>query len=164
MKRVRRMLLVMIIAPIIVLVWHYSKQFLEVDTCLDAGKIYDFQLVQNYDEIAFKTLKDRTLREIGNTALRIGAKKISQYSLQEKNEGLGVVLGLVNAFTESADTRNWQTLPSKIYYSRIPLKRGENVMQLKLQSSSGNENKIEIKVSGKKGLQFRKVSTLKVYQ
>ena len=36
------MLLVMIIAPIIVLVWHYSKQFLEVDTCLDAGKIYDY--------------------------------------------------------------------------------------------------------------------------
>lgn len=131
---------------------------------INAGKSYDFQLAQNYDEIAFKTLKDRTLREIGNTALRIGAKKISQYSLQEKNEGLGVVLGLVNAFTESADTRNWQTLPSKIYYSRIPLKKGDNVMQLQLQSSSENENKTEIKVSGKKGLQFRKVSTLKVYQ
>lgn len=40
--RLRRMLLVMIIAPIIVLVLHYSKHFLDVDTCLDAGKIYDY--------------------------------------------------------------------------------------------------------------------------
>jgi len=131
-------------------------------TILKDSTSYNMQLVQNYDEIAFKTLKDRTFREIGSTALRIAAKKISQYTLQNENKDLGVILGLVNSLTESADTRNWQSLPSKIYYSRIPLKKGENTLSFQLKSASGNKNETEIKVIGNKELQFRKISSLKV--
>jgi hypothetical protein len=43
---------------------------------------------------------------------------------------------LINAVTEKADTRNWQTLPHSIYYSRIPLVDGKNTVQFKLKSDS----------------------------
>jgi len=132
-------------------------------TIIKEGSQYSFQLAQDYDQIAFKTLKDRTLREIGKTALRIATKKASQYTVQNKNEELGAVLGLFNAFTEGADTRNWQSLPSKIYYSRVPLVQGDNKLKLQLQSSSGSEEEVEMNIKGKKGLQFRKVSSLRVY-
>lgn len=32
----------MIITPTIAILWHYGKEFLDVDACLDAGKIYDY--------------------------------------------------------------------------------------------------------------------------
>jgi len=133
-------------------------------TIISAENTYDFQLAQNYDEIAFKTLKDRTVREIGKMALRIATKKAMQYTVQNQNEGLGIALSLVNALTESADTRNWQSLPSKIYYSRVPLKGGESTLNFQLQSFSRGKNQIEIKVDQKKGLQFKKVSSNKVYK
>jgi len=133
-------------------------------TIIKEGGQYNFQLAQDYEEIAFKTLKDRTLREIGKTALRIATKKVSQYAVQNKNEELGTILGLFNAFTEGADTRNWQSLPGKIYYSRIPLVEGDNKLKFQLQSSSGRQEEVEMNVKGKKGLQFRKVSSLRVYK
>lgn len=87
---------------------------------------YFLEPIENFETIAMRTLKDRTLREIGKTAARLATKKISEYTLKNQNADLGTVLGIFNAFTEGADTRNWQSLPQQIFYSRIPLKKGEN--------------------------------------
>jgi hypothetical protein len=38
----------------------------------------------------------------------------------------------VNALTEKADTRNWQTLPHSIYYARVPLKQGDNSVRFSI--------------------------------
>ncbi len=123
---------------------------------------YNFQLAQDYDEIAFKTLDDRKLREIGKTAIRIATKKATEYTVKNQNEGLGTVLGIINAFTESADTRNWQSLPSKIYYSRIPLKTEDTHINVQLESNNGVQDPIKIDINTKKGLQFKKVSSYRV--
>ena len=120
----------------------------------------NFQLAQNYNVIAFKTLKDRTLREIGKAAIRLGTKKISEYLLREENDDLGAALGIFNALTEHADTRNWQSLPQDIYYARIPLKDGENTISITLTTANGVSKEQTIQVKGRKGIQFKKLITL----
>lgn len=120
---------------------------------------YAFQLTQNYEEIAFKTLKDRTLREIGKVALRLGTKKVSEYVLKNQNSDLGALLGVFNALTEGADTRNWQSLPNKIFYSRIPLKKGENKLIVSLKSNQQVSNTIELNIQGIGDIQFEKITT-----
>jgi hypothetical protein len=94
-------------------------------------KNYQLELAQNINEIAFKTLDDRMIRELRNSLLRLAAKQATEYLVRKKNENLGALLSFANALTEKTDTRNWQTLPYCIYYARIPLSTGENKLVLK---------------------------------
>ncbi len=135
----------------------YNQASLEV-----SGELYAMQLVENYEEIAITTLKDRRFREIGKAALRLAAKKVSQYALKNENEDLAALLGIFNSITERADTRNWQSLPSHIYYSRVPLQKGENTITFKSGNSEINQQ-IKVQSSGSK-LQFKKIVTPKVYR
>ena len=104
-------------------------------------KQYVFQKVQDINQIAFKTLNDRMLRVFANSLLRVASKKAIQSVVNKQNENLGTVVSIANAITEKADTRNWQTLPYAIYYQRIPLKKGENNIQLEAKSLQGKKNK-----------------------
>ncbi len=123
---------------------------------------YPFELTQNYEEIAFKTLKDRTLREIGKLALRLGTKKISEYIVKKQNSDIGAILGLFNALSEGADTRNWQSLPSKIFYSRIPLKKGENNLNIQLNQDQETSTSQTILLEGTGSIQFQNINTPEV--
>ncbi|HKL38580.1 MAG TPA: hypothetical protein VJ876_06745 [Bacteroidales bacterium] len=89
---------------------------------------------QDINEIAFKTLRDRMLREMGNALLRIATKKALELAADQENENLGTLLNIVNTLTEQADTRNWQTLPHTIHYARVPLDKGKNAIRLKTHS------------------------------
>lgn len=88
---------------------------------------YDLELAEDINQIAFKTLHDRMLREFSTSLLRVATKQGLQYAASKQNDWLGFAVGLINAATEKADTRNWQTLPYAVSYSRIPLGAGENV-------------------------------------
>lgn len=66
------------------------------------------------------------LREFSTSLLRVAAKQGLQYAASKQNEWLGFAVGLANAMTEKADTRNWQTLPYSVSYVRIPLQSSEN--------------------------------------
>ena len=99
------------------------------------GKRYDLEMAENINAIAFTTLEDRMLREFGKSLLRFAIKQAAEQGLRKQNEGLGAILSLVNAATEKTDTRNWQTLPYSISYTRVPLKEGMN--SIELVSSSG---------------------------
>ena len=70
----------------------------------------------------------------------------------KEDEGLGTLVSIANAITEKADTRNWQTLPYSISYSRIPLNKGTNNLTFELRGDNGstNENKIEIQADADK--------------
>lgn len=39
--------------------------------------------------------------------------------------------------TEAADTRNWQTLPHTIYYTRVPLKAGRQTLTIAFEGKEG---------------------------
>lgn len=114
----------------------------------------NLELAQDYDVIAHQTLKDRTFREIGKIVLRTAAKKIAENVVANQNENVGALVGLFNAFTEKSDTRNWQTLPNKIYYSRIPLNEKSNTLRVKVKTNRGVVKESTIKIEASKKLNF----------
>lgn len=97
----------------------------------------NFELVQNINNIAIQNLKDRMARELATSLLRLALKQTAEITARQKNqEGIGLALNLINAITEKADTRNWQTLPHDIQYTRINFEPG--IYHLAAQFSGNN--------------------------
>jgi hypothetical protein len=101
---------------------------------------YPLELAENISKVAFHSLRQRMMEEFAKGLLRAALKKAAEHSLREKDDRLGAVLGLVNVLTEKADTRNWQTLPHSIYYSRVKLKEGKNIVKLSLNGGAKEED------------------------
>lgn len=131
-----------------------------------------FEKAEDINELAFKTLQQRTLKEIGKTLSRLAVKKIAEYSVRaaakDNNgntnsllQGIGYGIQLYSLLSEKADTRNWQTLPSYISYARIPLQKGENQISLTLKNSHGADETKTIKVNGTGRLQFYNYPSLR---
>lgn len=102
---------------------------------LDAnGQSYSLELSEDISQIAFMSLKQRMMQELSKGLLRAAMKKATEHSVRKENDQLGAVIGLMNAITEKADTRSWQTLPHSIYYARVPLKEGANQVKFTIQN------------------------------
>jgi hypothetical protein len=97
-------------------------------------------LAEDVNKVAYKCLNERMMLELGKGLLRAALKKTTEQSLRKENEGLGTILGVVNAMTEKADTRNWQTLPHSIYYARVPLAEGSNAVKFSLKSAQASQD------------------------
>ena len=106
---------------------------------LMSGNDYPLELSQNINAIAFQSLKDRMARELANGIARLVTKKAIESIANSEDKNLGSVISIINAISEKADTRNWQSLPYAIHYSRIPLKAGENEVQLKVKGKKQPE-------------------------
>ena len=86
--------------------------------------------------------------------LRLALKQLSAAALKKENEGLGVALNLMNAITEQADTRNWQTLPYQISYTRISLNEAKYPINISFDNQKLNSS-ITIKGSQTKFLVYQ---------
>ncbi|MCW3786909.1 COG3014 family protein [Plebeiibacterium sediminum] len=109
---------------------------------------FNLELSQDINAIAFQSLQDRMVRELANGIARLVTKKALEQIANSENKNLGSVISIINAITEKADTRNWQSLPYSIYYSRIPLKEGKNKIELEIGQGQQKE-KLEFNI--KKG-------------
>ena len=80
---------------------------------------------------------------------------------KEKNtrEALALGMQIFSFATEKADTRNWQSLPHTIYYTRVPLQKGTNMATLQLSGSSFSS--VQLSVEGNGSLQFQNVCTMR---
>lgn len=116
-----------------------------------SGATYPLALAEDINKVAFKSLRQRMLQEFGKGLLRAALKKAAEQGLRKKDDRLGAVLGMVNAMTEKADTRNWQTLPHSIFYARLPLKEGANEVKLTLQSGEHQLTDFNFTYEPKKG-------------
>jgi hypothetical protein len=147
------------------------------------NQTYLLEAVENVNTLAFSTLKERMLKELSSTLTRLAVKKLAEAAIRPKEEeksddknkteeqkkkekkeraqreALALGLQIFNFATEKADTRNWQSLPHTIYYTRIPLQKGEN--NISLQLSGYSSRSIQLTVHGNGSLQFRNVCTLK---
>ena len=118
------------------------------------------ELAQDVNAIAFKTLHDRMVREIANSLLRLASKKALEQAVREQNQDVGAAVGILNALTEKADTRNWQTLPYAIHYTRIPVDTGKHTLHLKLSGNDDSrQHNLEVNIS-KGETEFRVFHTL----
>ncbi len=98
---------------------------------------FPLQRVEDVNAIAFKCLQERMTLELSKALIRVALKKAMEYEVRQKNQSVGAMIGVLNALTEKADTRNWQTLPHEIFYARLPLKKGMNKVVLSV-GTTGN--------------------------
>jgi hypothetical protein len=144
---------------------------------------YSLEAAENINTLAFTTLKERMLRELSSALTRLAVKKLAEAAIRPKDkeeddkkgkseeekkkdakkkatrEAFALGLQIFSFASEKADTRNWQSLPHTIYYTRIPLQKGENKVSLQLNGKSSPV--IELTVNGNGNLQFHNVCTLK---
>lgn len=124
----------------------YTSASVQIDS-----KIYKLDKGEDINAIAFKSLKDRMLREMATSLLRLATKKAIENYARSKDDNIGMLIGILNAATEKADTRNWQTLPHSIHYTRLHLNEGENTINLQVSSPTGSVKNQNISVSIKAG-------------
>jgi uncharacterized protein len=143
---------------------HYGNAILEVN-----NKEYHFEQAENINAVAFATLKERFLKEMTTTLARLAVKKIAEAAARpkkddknkESKEALALAIQIFNFASEKADTRNWQSLPHTIYYTRIPLQKGVNVLQVKLSGRGQSGETVNLVAEGNGHLQVRNVITLR---
>lgn len=118
----------------------------------DTGYKASFSEGERVNDVAFYVLKERMILELSKGLLRLAIKKSMEYTLREnKEDGWAAAVSLLNAATEKADTRNWQTLPHDINYTRMPLKEGENQVQFVAEGKGGAKQKVDLMFNAKKG-------------
>jgi hypothetical protein len=115
------------------------------------GDLMALEKIEDINRIAFKCLDQRMKEEFAKALLRVALKKVAEYEVRKRDKALGAVLGVMNALTERADTRNWQTLPYEIYYSRVPLKPGRNKLNLVLASPGKQDMTYDFEYDAKPG-------------
>lgn len=113
-----------------------------------------FEVAEDLNRIAYVSLNDRMLKEMGEALLRLALKQVASAQARKQNEALGALVTIAGALSEQADTRNWQTLPSFIGYSRIMLEPGDYEAKFTTE-----KQELPFKVHLKKGN-----TTFKVFQ
>jgi uncharacterized protein len=98
---------------------------------------YPLDKIEDINAISFKVLEERMMLELGKSLLRVALKQAAAAQVGKDNEGLGAALSIIGSMSESADTRNWQTLPHSIYYARVPLTEGEHKIKMHLKNVEG---------------------------
>ncbi|MGQ1889823.1 COG3014 family protein [Thermophagus sp. OGC60D27] len=108
--------------------------------------IFTFEIAEDINKIAFQCLHDRMFRELGNALLRVATKKALEKAVNNENENLGTIVSIINTLTERADTRNWQSLPYSISYTRIYLPEGQHTINLNFAGEYVNNNTIDVNI------------------
>jgi hypothetical protein len=130
---------------------------------------YGFEQAENINTLAFATLKERFIKEMTTTLSRLAIKKIAEAAARPKKdarnkegkEALALAIQIFNFASEKADTRNWQSLPHTIYYTRVPLQYGINVMQVKLSGRGRSGETVNLVAEGNGHLQVKNLITLR---
>lgn len=130
---------------------------------------YNFEGAENINDLAFATLKERFFKEMAKTLSRLAIKKLAEAAARPKSddknkdekEALAAAIQVFSFVTEKADTRNWQSLPHTILYTRIPLQTGKNTLQINLTGQNQQNKPITLVVEGNGHLQVQNVCTLR---
>ncbi|MGL4583944.1 MAG: COG3014 family protein [Flavobacterium sp.] len=148
----------------------FNKATVLVNDSKQAG----FEKVEDLDALAVLTLKERAGKELGQILTRVAVKKAAEYAVKaaaksngkdgDANallEGIGLGVQLFNFFSEKADTRNWQTLPAQINYSRVPLELGQNKLKITMERPNGQRIEHNVEINGTGKMQFYNFATMK---
>jgi hypothetical protein len=119
------------------------------------GVSHQFNLGEDIEQLCFQVEKENYIKELGKLLIRMVIKKIAEIKLAEQNEIAGLALSVVNVAMEKSDTRNWQSLPNQVHYSRIPLKKGGNKVELTLE----NGKVIILNIQGNGKMVFKNIVT-----
>ena len=144
------------------------KLYYKKGVILSGKSTFQLDLAEDVNAIAFKTLQERMTQELAKGLLRAAVKKTVEMAVRgEQNddekksksqkeeeafrEGLSLLIGAINAVTEKADTRNWQTIPHSIYYTRVPMEVGQNEVVLQTNAVTGGKDQVNFTFDAKAG-------------
>jgi uncharacterized protein len=130
---------------------------------------YNFESAEDINDLAFATLKERFFKEMAKTLSRLAVKKLAEAAARPKSndknkdekEALAAAIQVFSFVTEKADTRNWQSLPHTILYTRIPLQQGANTIHINFMGVNQQTKPITLTVQGNGRLQVQNVCTLR---
>ncbi|HTE28610.1 COG3014 family protein [Flavitalea sp.] len=130
---------------------------------------YDLEKAENINALAFATLNERFIKDMSLALSRLAVKKLAEIAARPKEdaknknekEALAMAIQVFALASEKADTRNWQSLPHTIYYSRVPLAPGANVLKFNTSASGKASEAMDLAVEGNGSLQFRNLSSLR---
>ena len=114
------------------------------------------EVVEDVNDIAEKSLKDRLPVIIARGVARMVAKNVAVTEAKKKGGQLAALFAnIVTTVSERADTRSWSLLPGNILMARLPLPAGTHDLTATYYSASGNflgthEFKDVVVKSGKK--------------
>lgn len=121
------------------------------------------EVTENINQIAEKTLKDSFVKNLGTHLTKLAISKLAQQALKSDSttEALGMILEGISFVSERADTRNWQSLPSMISYTRVLLTKADtNIIELTITNQYNKKELIRIPVvSNASKLQFHNLFT-----
>ncbi len=100
------------------------------------GQRQSLELAEDVNAISFQILKQRMMLELGKSLLRLALKQGLEHQIRKYNDVLGIIVSGINFATEQADTRNWQTLPHSIYYTRLRLPEGTHTIYFRASSAN----------------------------
>lgn len=120
---------------------------------------YPLGLAENINVIASSTLQERMLKEAGIALGRLALKKLAEKEIKEENEVVGTAFGILAAAAEKADTRNWQSIPGTLSYTRIPLREGENTFSFEASGLQQDTARQTFTLEGDGRLHFIHFST-----
>lgn len=92
---------------------------------MDKGQFHTAENVQDLNAVAYSSLDDKRLRLIAKQTARLLVKARANRLAEEHFGPLGgLAANIVNAVTETADTRSWTMLPEGFYVTRVQLNPG----------------------------------------
>jgi hypothetical protein len=129
---------------------------------------YPFEQAESINDLAFATLKERFIKDMTKTLSRLAIKKLAEAAARPKKddknkdekEAMAMAIQVFSFVSEKADTRNWQSLPHTILYTRIPLQRGSNELQINFTGQNQQTKPLSLVVEGNGRLQVQNVCTL----
>lgn len=101
-----------------------------------SGHVQRLELAEDVNAVAVQLLHQRMVWELSKSLLRTALKKTLEHQVRRQNAALGLIVGGINFITEQADTRNWQTVPHSIHYTRLKLPLGMQEIAFEAHSSS----------------------------
>ena len=96
-------------------------------------------VVENVDAYALAAFEESYGRILLRTIARALAKYAAKKGADSKDETLGWVVNWFNVLTETADTREWTTLPERILMARLILPPGRYDLRVRLVDAAGRE-------------------------
>ena len=124
--------------------------FSNASLSIDDKTTVQFEMAENINSIAYQCLKDRMIREISNSIARLALKKAMEKVARNENDNLGTIVSILNAATEKADTRNWQSLPYSISYCRVSLPPGKHEVDLNAYGKGTFDQSFEFNIQSKR--------------
>lgn len=93
--------------------------------------------VENIDAFALAAYDEGFGNMLARTVARALVKYAAKKGADSKDETLGWVVNWFNVLTESADTREWTTLPERILMTRLVLSAGSYRLRVRLIDATG---------------------------